>query len=343
MASNVSGAKLWGDGGGIHDGGTLNVTDCTIANNEARGFGGGIDTTGTATLNNTVVAANTLDDISTFTYGGNQSGGVVSPSSAFNLIGTGGSGGLVNGVNGNQVGVVNPGLGSLTDNGGPTLTMALLPGSPAIDAGSNGLIPPGVQYDQRGPGFQRIVNGTVDIGAFEWQPYVSSSVVSWGTQTAPLKTAADGLRVLPVGRNTDLPWLNINSMTVSLSTAETLRPADITVSSASGTTYGPVTLSGSGTNYTITLAKPISQADRVTFTINLGGMVTSTMELDVLPGDVNDDGVVNAQDLVLIRNAIQNTGDPLIISWVDLDGNGVIDIKDFIAARSKLGSRLPKA
>ena len=63
--------------------------------------------------------------------------------------------------------------------------------------------------------------------------------------------------------------------------------------------------------------------------------------LDVLPGDVNDDGVVNAQDLVLIRNAIQNTGDPLMIGWVDLDGNGVVDIKDFTAARSKLGSRLP--
>ena len=50
--------------------------------------------------------------------------------------------------------------------------MALLPGSPAIDAGDqhagrrspDGNPLPG---DQRGPGFLRIVNGTVDIGAFE--------------------------------------------------------------------------------------------------------------------------------------------------------------------------------
>ncbi len=43
--------------------------------------------------------------------------------------------------------------------------MALLPGSPAIDAGNNALIPAGITTDQRG--LARVVNGTVDIGAFE--------------------------------------------------------------------------------------------------------------------------------------------------------------------------------
>ena len=43
----------------------------------------------------------------------------------------GGSGGLNNGSNNNQVGVANPGLGTLASNGGPTQTVALLPGSPA--------------------------------------------------------------------------------------------------------------------------------------------------------------------------------------------------------------------
>jgi hypothetical protein len=61
---------------------------------------------------------------------------------------------------------VDPVLGPLTDNGGPTLTHALLPGSPAIDAGDNTDAP---EWDQRGPGFPRIVNGTIDIGAFEVQ------------------------------------------------------------------------------------------------------------------------------------------------------------------------------
>src|SRR5207244_3386220 len=77
--------------------------------------------------------------------------------------------GVTNGVNGNQVGTsaqpIDPHLGVLQNNGGPTPTMALLPGSPAIDAGANNVAP---SYDQRG--FARPVNGIADIGAYEFQP-----------------------------------------------------------------------------------------------------------------------------------------------------------------------------
>lgn len=59
-------------------------------------------------------------------------------------------------------------LGPLQDNGGPTLTHALLPGSPAINAGDLSFTPPPL-YDQRGPGFDRIVNGRIDIGSVEMQ------------------------------------------------------------------------------------------------------------------------------------------------------------------------------
>ena len=58
-------------------------------------------------------------------------------------------------------------LGPLGDNGGPTLTHALLGGSIAIDAGDNDKVPAGVLTDQRGDGFSRIVGSRVDIGAFE--------------------------------------------------------------------------------------------------------------------------------------------------------------------------------
>src|SRR5882757_8381368 len=63
---------------------------------------------------------------------------------------------------------IEPMLGPLQDNGGPTLTHALLPGSPAIDAGDPSFTPPPF-YDQRGPGFNRVANGRVDIGSFEAQ------------------------------------------------------------------------------------------------------------------------------------------------------------------------------
>ena len=68
---------------------------------------------------------------------------------------------------------VDPLLGALADNGGPTKTHALLPGSPAIDAGPNPLTPfPGSDFDQRGDGYARVVAGIVDIGAFEVQPVI---------------------------------------------------------------------------------------------------------------------------------------------------------------------------
>jgi len=59
-------------------------------------------------------------------------------------------------------------LGLLEHNGGPTFTHALLPGSPAIDAGDPNFTPPPF-FDQRGPGHHRVVNGRIDIGSFEVQ------------------------------------------------------------------------------------------------------------------------------------------------------------------------------
>ena len=41
---------------------------------------------------------------------------------------------------------------------------------------------------------------------------VTAVSVGWGTQTAALQTAADGIRLLPAGRKTDLPWLGIDRL-----------------------------------------------------------------------------------------------------------------------------------
>ena len=60
-----------------------------------------------------------------------------------------------------------PGLGALANNGGPTLTMLPQPGSPALGAGNVALIPAGVTTDQRGVGYARVVNGSLDIGSVE--------------------------------------------------------------------------------------------------------------------------------------------------------------------------------
>ncbi len=105
-------------------------------------------------LRNSIIAGNTVNGVA------NDLEATVDPSSANNLIGAGGN--LVNGVNGNLVGVNNPLLAPLANYGGTLPTRALLPGSPAINAGSNTGAP---ATDQRG--IARPQQGTVDIGAFE--------------------------------------------------------------------------------------------------------------------------------------------------------------------------------
>jgi hypothetical protein len=79
-----------------------------------------------------------------------------------------------------------PKLDPLADNGGPTLTMALLPGSPAIDAGNTSLAP---ATDQRG--FSRPAGLAADIGAFEYGSVMPTIAVS--------RSGATGLNILGTG------------------------------------------------------------------------------------------------------------------------------------------------
>ena len=160
----VSGNHASKNGGGLYlnnltTGGTTTLTNCTVSGNSA-GSGGGVDNeSGTATFGNTIVAENTAttgpDAYGAFTSRGN------------NLIGeTNGSSGWVGSdLTGTGAAPLEALLAPLGHYGGPTQTMALLPGSPAFGAGNNALIPAGVTTDQRG--LPRIESGHVDIGAFE--------------------------------------------------------------------------------------------------------------------------------------------------------------------------------
>ena len=151
-------------GGAIYSTGResrLTLNNSTLSGNSASVDGGAVGNYdhSTAAAYNSILSGNTGNGAA------NDVAGVLNPASAHNLIGVGG--GLTNGVNGNLVGITDPKLGPLQDNGGTTWTMALLAGNLALDAGDNSLIPPGVNYDQRGAGHDRIVHGTVDIGAYE--------------------------------------------------------------------------------------------------------------------------------------------------------------------------------
>jgi hypothetical protein len=174
IAGNVAGkgAGIYASAANLLTGATLALLNSTIAGNRASGAGGGLYVSTPLSSSTKVSLTDTLVADNTATTGSPDVGGPVLSTSAFNLIGNGdGSSGLVNGATGNQVGTtaapIDPLLGPLQNNGGPTLTMALLPGSPAIDAGTTSNAP---AYDQRGPGFARVVGSVMDIGAFEVQP-----------------------------------------------------------------------------------------------------------------------------------------------------------------------------
>jgi CSLREA domain-containing protein len=165
--STITGNSAEG-GGGISGTAAVTIIHCTIASNSASAFGGGINvlfSEGPTTLHNTIVAGNV--DARIFGAVTEDVHGALAPASSFNLIGVGG--GLTNGLNGNIVGPTDARLGPLADNGGPTRTVALLPGSPAIDAGGNANVSAEVTSDQRGDGFPRVFNDAADIGAFEVQ------------------------------------------------------------------------------------------------------------------------------------------------------------------------------
>jgi hypothetical protein len=177
--STISGNRTAGassDGGGVFAGGPLTIHDSTIIDNHATyptSVGGGIWNGNDAIeITNSIIAGNTAGGVDNDIEPG---GGALNVN--YSLIGVD-PGGLV-GV-GNITGM-DPLLGPLTFNGGPTQTHALLPGSMAIDAGDPGIVFSPTEFDQRGAPFVRVVDGggglRVDMGAFERQLLSGTLVV----------------------------------------------------------------------------------------------------------------------------------------------------------------------
>jgi hypothetical protein len=161
----------WGQVGGIS--GVVTFTNSTLSNNYASLSIGGLS--GGGTIMNSTISGNFGGGIST--NGGEIRNTILNNNSGFNIDGTITSqgynlssddgGGNLTGP-GDQINT-DPMIGPLRNNGGRTLTHALLPGSPAINAGDPNFTPPPL-YDQRGNPFVRVFNGRIDIGSFEVQP-----------------------------------------------------------------------------------------------------------------------------------------------------------------------------
>ena len=197
--STVSGNSSSGSlarGGGIRlRNGSASLINSTVTGNVTSGVGGGINFS-----NNNQPAANRLTIINSIFVGNSDSGAapdvrafsdelhelvvehsLIGDTAASAITATTGTGNILN-----QPAL----LGPLADNGGPTLTHALLPGSVAIDAGNNALAVDDdnapLSTDQRGVGFDRVSGSSIDIGAFEVQDSTTAP------PTIALATANEG-------------------------------------------------------------------------------------------------------------------------------------------------------
>jgi CSLREA domain-containing protein len=216
--STISHNTAGNGGGGLFQIAGAVLSNTTISNNNTGGSGGGINNANPATLINVTISGNSASNtgggiynpgIGILTFKNTLIGGNISPSGPdcfganfvsqdHNLIGNT-SGVQIVGTTTHNIINVNAFLGPLAANGGPTLTHALLPGSPAIETGSNANLPPDtfdldgdvntsepIPFDQRGTGFNRTAEGngdgnsTVDIGAFEVQSILVTNTADSG-------------------------------------------------------------------------------------------------------------------------------------------------------------------
>ena len=170
------------------------------ARGQLRVRGGRIDNlnAGTATLEDTIVAANTGVIGSPNDIGGNNAIDVVG---SYDLIGPGGSGGIGNGSQMISLSTLTGiGLASAGNYGGPTATIALLPGSPAIGAG---IKENGVDSDQRG---ESLDSPSPDIGAFQSQGFtLTPATGSTPQSTTTGSQFANPLSVTVVAKNPEEP------------------------------------------------------------------------------------------------------------------------------------------
>jgi hypothetical protein len=333
----VSGNSAYRGGGLYLTNATTVIRNSTIAFNAAT-VGGGIRCDGMPTIDSSIVAKNiggTGPDLygqvtATFSLIGDTSGTVLYTASANNLLNR------------------DPLLGPLADNGGPTWTHALLPSSPASNAGNN---PANLTTDQRGAGFLRVFGSVADIGAFELQQATIPSVVvnagqgnliQWSMVTSVTVTFSDSItftgsaaaafqlaRTGPRGPTGEV------TLAVDLS-ASTDRQTIVRLSFS-----GPLTEFGSliDGNYTLTVSARVfavgvaldSNPDRAH-----GGDLT--VDLYRLYGDLNGDRAVNEEDLKTFRHAFGTVStDAAYLPCLDFNRDGEINGTDLTQFRKRFG------
>ena len=359
ISGNTSGGGFGFGGGGILatlTSARTTIINSTIVQNDSGAGAGGIFTDEPLTVENSIIADNTLNGVSSdIALEDADDELTINHSLIGNADNLGEILGNVGNLFGTEANPLDPQLGELADNGGPTLTHALLPGSPAINAGSNDLAVDSngnpLLFDQRGEGFDRILDGTVDIGATEVQADVSNAP---GIESIVIQDGSEQRSVIRGITVTFDSIVNVADGAFEL-TNDAGQAVDIAValSQVGNQTIATLTFSGALADSTGSLVdgqyslRTIDDliTDNAGNTADSDGDGTSGNDrLDDffrLYGDADGDGSVGFFDYALFRNALfSQEGDDEFDIAFDANGDGVIDLLDIQDFRDNFGASL---
>jgi CSLREA domain-containing protein len=277
ITATVAGSTFFGnstgaEGGGISTFRPLTVTNSTFYGNSASTDGGGIDSRSgaTTTVNNSTFSGNSAS---------NNGGGDISVDGGSlnlnnNIVANSTNGGdcrriagtinaqnsliedglnCVNGTNSNNL-TGDPLLGALADNGGSTQTMALLPGSPAIDAGDDSICADAAtvnDLDQRG--VARPQGSHCDIGAFESRGFTLAKS-SGDNQSTVINTAFSAPLEVTVTSAYSEPTSGGSVTFVGPLSGAGIVPITTTATIAGGLATANVTANGIGGSYPVSVS-----------------------------------------------------------------------------------------
>lgn len=304
----VSNSTSWANdagGVGVFSGGALTMNNCTVSGNHALLLAGGIKNEGALTLSACTVSDNRTDSTPTRGQGigsysttvirntvvvGNSSGRPELEGSytseGYNVIGS------ITDQQANQIATITPSpgtadqigvspalvnLGPLQNNGGPTPTHALLPGSIAIDKGNSFALATDQRGEARPCDLAAVANASggdgSDSGAFEAQGMCVSNV------PAPPDAADDAANVSE----------DSGANAVNVLANDTDANGDtLTVVSVTQGAHGSVAITGGGTGVSYSPAADYFGTDSFSYTIDDGNGGTDSANVSVNVSNVND-------------------------------------------------------
>jgi hypothetical protein len=322
-SSTISGNTGRQGGGFFNDGGRTLIEFSTITHNTSYASfepaAGGVQTLGLETFNSTevfssIISGNTKTDVE---FGSTSNNFV---SKGYNLIGDGNAIGDDDPTTddnafdqtGDQTNVADPKLGDLADNGGPTQTHALLPGSLAIDQGNSS---EEVTTDQRGEprphDYANVANASggdgSDSGAYELQTPSVAVDIKPTTCPNPLSAPASGTIPVAILGTSSFDVSKVNPTTVTLEGVSAQQGRGSGTIKDVATPYsGEITTTSPQANQ-CTAAGPEGKNDlnlkfdAKPLLAKLGAVTNKEVRVLTLTGKLNDGTSIWGQDVVVIN------------------------------------------